>query len=487
MIRIPLLICVLTAPTQAQMLAEANWTLTESSLVHQLKTTAPNILRANEAFYSSKFDELERKTEYQLNWVNRARYQDSDEKAIAAFIPTFGPTYRFSTGLQKWFQGGVALSADVFTDQQSSTDGVIDEATRTGVAVGLSIDLWKNLFGRVDSAEVENLVISRKRRELETSVSRRVVELELRKIYWALVANAEKTKVTEGLLQTARQQLNDGIKRQTQFIADKGEIARYRAQVESREASLNALKFERGLLIQALKNQLPELADKEIALGPYDTEAKVREVVACTHQIKAQKQIPWANTPMDEIVGLIEETYKNKQAINRRHSDVDVKLDSRFQMSGVDQGYSASYEDFTDAGKTGMEVGLTLTVPLGRTQSGAREAKEQRDYYAFLADKQKLLAEAQSRHTQIVYLVSLLQSSIHNLQQNSDNLKISIGESQKKFRQARISLNDLVNEQDSLLSSLLTEIDTKLEVINVLLDYFQIFTDDPCSINKVGA
>ena len=97
---------------------------------------------------------------YQWQWVSQINHSDSDEEAIASFIPTFGPTYTYQTGVQKKFSGGLSLDARVFADQQSTVDGNIDEATRTGVTMDFSIDLWRNLFGRVDRAELKDAKLS---------------------------------------------------------------------------------------------------------------------------------------------------------------------------------------------------------------------------------------------------------------------------------------------------------------------------------------
>jgi hypothetical protein len=55
----------------------------------------------------------------------------------------------------------------------------------------------------------------------------------------------------------------------------------------------------------------------------------------------------------------------------------------------------------------------------------------------------------------------------------------------KKYVQARASVNDLVQDQDALLNSELATIDTQLQILNVLFDYLAIFTETPCSFNRI--
>ncbi|MCB0363631.1 MAG: hypothetical protein KDD35_12970 [Bdellovibrionales bacterium] len=68
---------------------------------------------------------------------------------------------------------------------------------------------------------------------------------------------------------------------------------------------------------------------------------------------------------------------------------------------------------------------------------------------------------------------------------NSQNLKKSIAVMAKKYRQARVPLSALIADEESLFQSLLSEINVKLTVINTLLDYFQVFNQFPCEINRI--
>ena len=462
---------------------EKNWVLTEQSLIAALKE-APEVQALNESSVRSKFNEENFLENYQTKWTTEARLQDSNESAIASFIPTFGPTYYFATGLEKKSLQGVALSANVFSDQQSTNDRVIDQATRTGVLVEASLDLWKNLFGRTDKALLKDLRLQRKKQMMESDINHRVFELELRKTYWSLVANAEQLKISRKLLQTAQAQLRDGLKRQGQFIADKAEIAKFRAQVSSRLSTIDSLEFQRELLYQTLKDQLPQLANVKMNLGPYDVPSKVTEILLCARNLTAYKTVPWQNTRVDELLELIDQSYQQKKKVNARYSDVDLQLTSQLQVSGVDRGYSNSFDDFSNNGEAGYAVGLKLTVPLGGTQRRAKRHKEDADYLKFRSDRGKLEAQVRSRHTQTIKLAGLLQASIINLEKNSANLEESIRHGRAKFKQARIPLNTLITDQDALLNSRLAEIDTKLNVLKVFYDYFQTFTEDPCPSNN---
>lgn len=463
-----------------------SWLLSEDSLKSEIKKSNPDLLRIEESLQRARYGDLNLREKYQLQWVSEVSYQNSREKAIASFIPTFGPTYYFATGLQKQFASGIELEGTVFSDQQSTSDKFIDEATRSGIAMSFSVDLWKNFLGRVERAELDDSRFLVEKQKLQTEVNRRVVELELRKLYWSIVANDLKISISKELLKTSLAQLAEGKRRKKQHIADAAEISRYQAQVASRRATIDGFRFQKDLLLQSLKEQLPGLSEKEIKLGPYDISKKIAEVLICSESLKAQKSTPWKSTKWDEILELVEKSYQKKKIINNRYSDIDLQLVSSLQISGVDQGYSDSLDDFTNNGEAGYEVGLTLTMPLGSTQKKAKEAKTKADYQSFLAEKKSLMSQAEVRHRQIVSLVSILQGSIVSLRENSGHLEASIRASKKKFQQARISLNDFISEQDALLNSRLSEVDTQLQAMHTLLDYFQTFTESPCTINQIS-
>lgn len=81
--------------------------------------------------------------------------------------------------------------------------------------------------------------------------------------------------------------------------------------------------------------------------------------------------------------------------------------------------------------------------------------------------------------------VTLLKQVVANQKINSFNLAKSLKVSQKKYKQARITVEQLVQEQDGFLNSNLAEIETKLNIINTLLDYFSVYTETPCNLNRI--
>ena len=465
--------------------AKTPWVLTEASLLQAIKEENPEQLRIKAMRDQAEYDSFVVQQDYQARWLSRLAHQNSEEKALASFIPTFGPTYRISTGLAKRLPVGVDLQGEFFIDQQSTSDRFIDAATRTGVLLSASVDLWRNFLGRVDKAKLQSKDLQFKKQALQAQISSRAFELDLRKTFWSLVANNEKIRVSEELLKSSRFQLKEGLVRSKRHIGDKQEIARYKAQVASREAALLSLEYSRDLLIQALKTQLPKLATANIVLGDYDRSQAVVEVLTCVSQIESSKGIPWQTTKWDEALAFIEQDFAEKQRQTARYAGPELKFSSQLQMSGVEKGVDDSFADFSDSGELGYNLALTLDVPLGRTRAKARKTQIARDAAEFAAEKQRIEARVQATHTQVVSLVRVLRQSVEKLEETNRNFRDSIQEMNKKFRQARVTVNEVVQDQDALLQSMLTEIDSNLQVIHTLLDYFKVFHDSPCKINNL--
>ena len=74
---------------------------------------------------------------------------------------------------------------------------------------------------------------------------------------------------------------------------------------------------------------------------------------------------------------------------------------------------------------------------------------------------------------------------VRSQKQNTLALEKRLQVQNRKFREARVSANDLILDQDALLNSNLTTISTQLEIINTIFDYLVVFTETPCEFNRI--
>lgn len=458
--------------------------LTEKSLIEMAKKGSTNIDSIEVGRLEARLNELTYRDQFNLNLIGGYSYSDTDEEAIAAFVPIFGPIKTGSVGLNKSFEEGVALTASAFTDQRTAGTSIFN-ANRTGYNVSLQMSLWKNLFGSVTKKTRENLSLFKKQKDYEAQIFRKAYFTDLRKIYWSLVANQEQTELAEEQLRISRKQLKDIKARFSSKIADKGDVARIQAQVSSREAYINGLKFQKESIIQTLKEQVGELTDKEIKLAPYDIEKTIGTVLACMNEISSHEGVPWSNTLYDEIVSLVDQTYANTQRITKRYNDPEVTLKGEYQESGVGTGFDNAYDRFRDNSGSGAGIGIELTVPLDGKKTKSQTTKEILDEKRYQAAKKSYVLRMKANHTQLVKTIMLLRDIVLAQKANGASLNTSLKVSARKYKQARISLNDYINEQNLFLNSKISEIDAELAVIHNILDYFKVFTETPCKLNKV--
>ena len=153
--------------------------------MEKLLESNPEIAQMEARREQFQFQKFRRTEKHRWTFRGALGHSDSREKAIASFFPTFGPTYRLEAGVHKNLSYGLDLGLGLFVDQQSTTNQVIDRATRTGVRLDLSLDLWKNLFGRVDRAHLKDREISVQRQKLQSEIQKKVVVLGARKLYWS--------------------------------------------------------------------------------------------------------------------------------------------------------------------------------------------------------------------------------------------------------------------------------------------------------------
>jgi outer membrane protein TolC len=463
----------------------APWTLTEEALVEKIYTDATVLSRLRATEQNILSQQLEQEAAYQPTWKNELYYQNSREKALAFFIPTFGPTHGFRTGLAQDFSRGISGQANFFADLTNTNDGSIDRATRTGINLQGRMDLWRNFLGRMDQAKLQSQQLQLKKTELENKISLRTFELDLRKMYWSLVSIEEKLVLAEKLLEGAQRQYKDSLNRKKNYIADSTETSRYKAQVSDRQATIYALRYQRDTIHQQIKQFFPALAGHPLVMGEYDREQAVNQVLTCIDNIRAYSQTPWQYTPMDELLTFIEEDYKQRKILDDQYDNVDVALQTEVQISGVDRGYANSFEDFANNGKPGFSVGLMVDVPLGKAKNKVEHAKLRALEANFQAEHKETMAMVESQQSQLLAMIDTLFASMRNYKANTQTLQQNVSRLEQKYKQARVDVRDLVLEQDALSQNALNEVDAHLAVMQVLLDYFKIFTQDPCVINQL--
>ena len=487
-----LLIVFLTFSTQAE-----TFLLSEASIKELSMKGAPQMDQIEAAFYNASYREGEVVQKYSPELFGRGSYSDTNERAIIPFQPIFGPIKQAQIGVRKNFKEGIETSAYVITDQRSASNpfiGQVENATTTTLAFTTQIDLWKNLLGRVSKAELENSALEKQRSEIEKEIQLKTFITSLRRVYWSLVANKESSKISEELLKTAQKQLNEAKLRLKNAVAEADEVARYEAQLASRQGTLLYLKYQKETFLKQLRNLLPELGNKEIELDQYDLSKTLSEVFACTETISQKKMTPYQFTKFDEAVSLLKSIKSNNALMNSRYADPDIKFFATIKSTGVgseevSNGYTRgsfgdSIKDQTEQNRTGYETGVNFSYPLGNVKESTKRVKELYDLKRLDASINSIDAQVVSTHQELSRSVMLLTDVIRTQKISSEQLLKRLKLMRRKYEQARVSVDELVFDQDALLRSELITVETQLQILNTLFDYFIIYTDTPCTFNR---
>lgn len=470
--------------------------LTEIGLKDLSKRATPTLDEIQSSYLFSEvrnFEELQ-KTSPEL--FGSARYAETNEKPIIPFIPIFSPVKAGEIGIRQNLSHGLSLSASAATQQQSAVTatGKYRNVTTTNLIVSTQIDLWKDLMGRVTKAKLRNAEDERKRAEIERTIQEKAFFITLRKLYWSLVANNESLKISQGLLKAAEAQAEDSRRRFRNNVAETDEVARNNAQVASRKSTLTSLEYQRQSYLRQMKTLIPDLADEEISLGDYDIDGTISKVLSCTTGIAGYSKVPYENTFYDESIALLRGMMRNNKIINEREASPEVALVGRVQSVGVSSeqkpfGYRGSYgdsiDDMTGQNRTGYSVGVNVVIPLGDARESTQRTRELYDEKRIAALVGRSESNLVTVHQEIMTTINLLNDVIEAQRANTLELNRRLSFMRKKYQQARASINDLIQDQDALLSSELLVIDTRLAVVNVVLDYLAVYSETPCEFNRI--
>jgi outer membrane protein TolC len=471
---------------------------TENDLVAWSKINAPGLEEIKTGLLASENQKNILYEQYAPEIFAKGSYAETQERPIIEFLPVFSPIKQAQLGVRKKFTHGLETQILATTDQRSASSAVsgkYNNVTTTVFSFTLQMDLWRDLFGRVSEAQRQNADVEARRAEFEKEIKTRAFEIALRRIYWSLVAVNEQIKLAEALKVTASHQVVDAKKRLRNSIGDAGEVARYEAQVAARTSQAIFFSYQRENYLKQLKNLLPDLLTDDMQLAPYDVEKTISKVVECSGLIARESAVPYGFTKYDEVLSLLREIKGNQKVINDRYSDVDVKFFGTVKSTGIgsdkkaDAYYSGSYggafDDMNNNNRTGFETGVNLIIPLGDAKETTQKTKTLYDEKLLKSQMYQTHALVVSTHTQLAKSMGLINEVIASQRIGTTALEKRLQVIRQKYSQARVSVNDLILDQDALLNSQLTTIDAQLQAVNILFDYLMVFTDTPCAFNRI--
>lgn len=477
-----------------------SYELTEKALVDLSKTSSPHLDQIMSRQFMSKSSLDQSQDILGTNLYFGVDHANTKERGMISFNPVFNNINQYTAGIKRNFKHGFSLDLNASVDQRSGSSlaGTEFKDIHTTIySLGIGIDLWKDLFGRTTRKNLENAKLNFELTKHKSEIEKAVFTNTVRSLYWTMVANKEKLKITEKLLNTARKQASLAAQRKKNSIADTAEVARYESQVSQRQASLVSLRYETEVLNKRLRDFFPALSTESLSLYKYDINSAFKGLMECTTQINTLKKAPVEFSRYDEINSLLETIQKNQQAIDSSYDAIDIKLNASVYKTGIasddtlgdgslyEGDYQGSLNDFNDNDRSGFKAGLMVNIPIGKKYQGSSESLKKYNELRLQSEQKMMMSKVENTHLQISKSINYLLEVISAQSENTTKLKIQVKEMKKKYAQARVPVHLLIQDQDALMSSELRVIDTKLMIANIMLDYFNVFNSIPCGFNKV--
>ncbi len=422
---------------------------------------------------------------YQARAYSSFNLKRSKEEAPNIYQPVLSPYQDWNVGVEKRLPLGTKAGVEAFGTKYSFRDGPVNNATQVGLRATAELDLWKNIFGALDRAQLQSAGARAQRSKIEMNLNLKRQELRVRKAFWSFVAASRSIDLSEQLVKTAQLQLRDVRGRAREGAADKGEVARYQSQLESRNTSKLLFLYEREVVMQAFEQDFKSFQSSQWVVDNPSLVQKEQQISACLDTIAGHLTPNLDYTAYDEIIGLVRAETDSELKVAKKHSDIDVALVGQYQTTGVDTSYDRARQEIQDEARGGYLVGLKVSVPIGG-------AKKQSETLLLRAKKDSLEAKAESlsndlrsQHETMLKAILYLRLGLKGQVENTRNLTINYQEMQRKYRQGRIPVSTLILEQDSLFQSQLNEINLRKQITHVVLDYFSVFNEFPCAWNKI--
>ncbi|MDB9786702.1 TolC family protein [Bacteriovoracaceae bacterium] len=421
---------------------------------------------------------------YSTNLTLSGLHKTSKEAPYLAFAETLRKNQNIMITAKKKFPLGLTLNGGIGYDHRRSlfSNSINNFHTFVGEA-GVELNLLKNIFGHIDRARIHRNSLKEDYAKILKNIELVHFKTQLRRWYWELMKNHFSLDISNSLLKTAKSQLKQAKKRFNNSVADRSEVARYQSQVAGRKGQILYLRFLQEQLFTQLKDRLPSLTGKKLILAEKSRDQMIVNALSCVDSIKKRREIPIKDTFYDEMSSVIFEKGKFDEKLAKSHSGPDLNLRYNVSSKGVGLNQSDSFDDGFGSKRIGHEVYLGLTISLGQN-SKANELKkiklakihsisELSRYKNMIATKHEFMQRS------IVHLIDVMQ------QQKISNgaQKIRVNAVKKKYRQGRVSVTDMIVDEDALLQSELDILDTQLVIVENLLDYFSTFPQYLCPFN----
>lgn len=381
----------------------------------------------------------------------------------------------YSAGISKNFAQGIDLSFNAGNSKElNGSTMYFDDVMNFGLVA--SLDLRKNFLGYTKVAQRLSLKLDAEQNIIKTQIEKRNFLLNLKKVYWSVIFKQKEISITEILIKQAEKNLENTIKKEKSYIADKGDVARMKADLFSRKSNLDQLNNDREILIQNLITLIPNLVHFDLIFETIDSDKILSKIKNCNTFIFNNNK-KYENTYYAEYIDLFDQKLQQDVKALERYSDFDVKL----SVGGDIRDKETMYQGANFA-KNNYFAGINVSIPLGKETKNSELAQTKLLRMNFNSYKRDMLANIDATFTKYPLITEYLFKNLVNREEFRKNMEIRVDTMRKKYNQGRISLNDLILDEDALVQAYIVLIQLQNTIINNTLDYLTIFNKQECNI-----
>lgn len=481
-----ILVAILLSPSLV--LAQEKMIINEQKLKELMTNNVPSIEKINAMVVQSDLDLSQYNQKYSTTVNGQANYNGVDGNVFNGYQGQFeDPARNYGLSVNQNLPVGVNFDVGIYNNFAKTYNYQPGESINSqygsSLEAKLTVDLWKNLLGYTERAEKLGLKLGQEETKEQAKLETAKFYNEIRKMYWQLSVNHSLTKIYETLINQATLQETNVRKMYRASVADRGDLARATAVVNTRKADLASLQYNIEMLKKELSNLIPELNDKELEFEFGTFDGVENSIKACFKKIQKQKETPLNMTSYTKIINYKDEKINANLKALERYSGPNVTLEAKAASLGFGKENSDSFEDMSDVERKDYSIGLNVSMPFGSAYSDTKENQMKVLKMQHNAEKKEIMSNLVSYHNYFASSMQKLISVMEDQKAYRDNLTIRVESMRKKYNQGRVSLSELIQDEDSLFESELALVNSYYNIIASMIDYFSVFNDFECDFN----
>lgn len=465
--------------------AAAAATLNEDFLRQQVSEAAPRILKLALDEDTSGLNTSEFKDRFSAVVFGEANYRVTNEEAFIEFQPIISPQSSFAVGAKKQFQKGISAEISTgITNLNFDINGQQRSPSISTSQLKLAVDLWKNFLGRKDNFERESLFAYWEKNKVLAEIGRHAFWLDLRSIYWNLVMISNQLAITQKMAELAEKQERRAYERYRSSVADMAELSFYRSQNSIRAEQMLKLNFQKQQELRRLQEMLPHLSVDTFEIEPVENERIKSEILACIDVIEKKPDLPLDYTLYDEVIQSSKIMMRQQLSSAALYNNVDINFQSAFFTTAVDPSALGAWEESFFEKRQGFDLMLNVDIPLSLKNTQRQKLSVERK--RFDAEQKQTIATIESQHHFVLKSIPMLTAATQQQKVTIKNLLVRNRDIEQKYAQGRISLSDLMADQDRLLEAEFALLSSQNLIVQTLLSYFSYFSKTPCPFNTAA-